>query len=373
MASPSKREIEELQRCLIRWFREHARDLPWRRSRDAYRVWISEVMLQQTQVATVIPYFEKFLAAFPTVRELAAAPEEQVLRLWEGLGYYRRARQLLAAAQRIVRDHGGEFPSDGDSVRRLPGIGRYTAGAILSIAFDRPEPILEANTVRLFSRLSLERGPITSTTTRNRLWDVAAQLVPTRDARLFNQAAMELGSLLCTPRAPRCDLCPIAHLCPTRQQGLQEQIPAAAPKMVREDVVEAAIVIWAAERVLIRRCGPAERWAGMWDFPRFAVTQTEPKQLTRELKTKTQELIGIAVKIGEQLMTLRHAVTRFNITLHCFQAEPQCPEGQTPTVASEELRWVQPSELETYPLSVTGRKIGKMITDKHRGSHRRTC
>lgn len=363
MASSLITVKRELQRQLIDWFRVHARDLPWRKTRDAYRVWISEVMLQQTQVATVIPYYERFLQAFPTVSELAAAPEELVLRLWEGLGYYRRARQLQAAARCIVSEHGGQFPSDAEAVRRLPGIGRYTAGAILSIAFDRPEPILEANTVRLFSRLSLERGPITAPVTRNRLWAVATELVPERDARLFNQAAMELGSLICTPRSPRCSDCPIAQYCPTYRAGLQQQIPAAAPKMVRTEVVEAAVVIRAGDRVLIRRCGPGERWAGLWDFPRFPVETVEPLQFSKEIATKTKALVGLAVKPLEQLTTLRHAVTRFNITLHCLSAQPVAKTKACSLPQSDDLRWVLPSELASFPLSVTGRKISNLLRD----------
>src|SRR5437870_3575879 len=177
---------------VLAWCADHARELPWRRSRDPYPVWVSELMLQQTQVATVRDYFKRFIAAFPTVDELAAADEQDVLRLWEGLGYYRRARQLHRAAQSIVAEHGGQFPNEREAVRKLPGIGRYTAGAILSIAFDQPEPILEANTVRLLSRLAAYRGDPLAKPGQDLLWAWAEALVPREEPGLFNQALMEL-------------------------------------------------------------------------------------------------------------------------------------------------------------------------------------
>ena len=181
---------------LLKWFSTAARDLPWRKSRDLYRIWISEIMLQQTQVATVIDFYLRFLKAFPTVQKLAAAEEEQVLRLWEGLGYYRRARQLHAAAKQIVAEHAGEFPQTVEEVRALPGIGRYTAGAILSIGLDLRLPILEANTVRLLSRLAGYRGDPLSAAGQKYLWEMAEQILPPANTGLFNQALMELGSLL---------------------------------------------------------------------------------------------------------------------------------------------------------------------------------
>ena len=195
--------------CLA-WYADHARDLPWRRSRDPYRVWVSEIMLQQTQVATVRDYFERFVAAFPDVHALAAADEQQVLRLWEGLGYYRRARQLHAAAKQIVGEHGGQFPRDVEALQALPGIGRYTAGAIVSIAFDQRAPILEANTIRLLSRLIAYRDDPLNAAGQRVLWQTAADILPQKNVARFNQALMELGSLVCTPTDPQCDECPLA-------------------------------------------------------------------------------------------------------------------------------------------------------------------
>ena len=201
---------QSFRRRLLAWYGKHARNLPWRRSRDPYRVWVSEVMLQQTTVAAVKPYFERFLAAFPTVEKLAIADEHQVLRLWEGLGYYRRARGLHAAARQVVGEHRGKFPRDVPTLMQLPGIGRYTAGAIASIAFDVPAPILEANTIRLLSRIIGYRDDPTKTPGQWLLWQTAEDLLPQKDVARFNQALMELGSLVCTPANPKCDQCPLA-------------------------------------------------------------------------------------------------------------------------------------------------------------------
>src|SRR5262249_34111203 len=204
---------QTLRRRLLTWYATHRRDLPWRRSRDPYLVWISEIMLQQTQVATVRDYFERFMRTYPDVESLAAADETDVLRLWEGLGYYRRARQLHAAAKKVVAEFGDEFPSNPDALQKLPGIGRYTAGAIASIAFDRRAAILEANTIRLLSRLIAYRGNPHSQVGQRPLWRVAEEILPQARVAEFNQALMEVGSLICTPSEPKCPECPLSVVC----------------------------------------------------------------------------------------------------------------------------------------------------------------
>lgn len=345
------------RRRLMAWFRHNARDLPWRRTRDPYAVWVSEIMLQQTQVVTVVGYFERFLAAFPTVADLAAADEHQVLRLWEGLGYYRRARQLHAAAKIIVAEHGGELPRHPDQVRSLPGIGRYTAGAIASIAWDAREPILEANTVRVFSRLLAYRGDPARNHGQQLLWDFSASLLPARDTGLFNQALMELGSEICTPRGSLCEQCPVGSLCPTKQGGLQDVIPAAKRKTNYEERREAAVIVRQGDRVVLRRCAPHERWAGLWDFPRFPLTAQRGDPLRRQLEQAVTGLTGLRVGPGAKLTTIKHGVTRFRITLDCYEAT--CRGGRLKR--GGEVRWVKIGELESYPLSVTGRKISGLL------------
>ena len=312
-------------------------------------------MLQQTQVATVIPYFQRFVAAFPTVKALAAAPEEQVLKLWEGLGYYRRARQMHRAAQIVVAQHRGQFPADVDEMQTLPGIGRYTAGAILSIAFDRPLPILEANTIRLFSRLIAYRGDTDSTAGRKQLWDFAENILPRVNSGSFNQALMELGAMVCTPRAPRCDECPLTALCPTRALGLQTKIPASRRKADYEDAHEACVVVWRDGKVLLRRCRDGERWAGLWDFPRFSLDGSPGVE--SQLVAGVQRLTGLGIDPDKRMTTIKHGVTRFRITLDCYHAHWR--EGK---ITQQEMRWVRPVGLVKFPLSTTARKISNLLT-----------
>lgn len=345
-----------LRQKLRTWYAANARDLPWRRRRDPYAVWLSEVMLQQTQVETVRGYFERFLQKLPTLEALAAADQREVFRLWEGLGYYRRARQLHEAAQMIVRQHGGQFPTDSQTIRRLPGIGRYTAGAILSIAFDRREPILEANTVRLLSRLLGYEGQPQSSEGQRLLWATADALLPRRDVGHFNQALMDLGSLVCTVRSPRCDVCPIAARCRARQLGKQETIPAPKIKPRRELVREAAVVVRRRGRLLLLRWPEGRRWAGLWDFPRFSISADSA--IDREMAAKVAELTGATIRPGRRLATLSHSVTRFQITLECFEAECTATDKR----AAMETRWVRPAELKDFPLSSTGRKLARMVS-----------
>ena len=348
-------ELAAFRRRLLAWFDEHARDLPWRRTRDPYRVWVSEVMLQQTQVATVVEYFNRFVAELPSIAALAAAPEERVLRLWEGLGYYRRARQLHAAAQRIAREHGGQFPRDADAARRLPGVGRYTAGAVLSIAYDLPLPIVEANTARLLSRLIGLRDEPARAASQRRLWQAAEQLVSPREPGKLNQALMELGSLVCVPREPRCPACPVARWCAARRAGLEQSIPVTRSRPKTEAVREAAVVVSRRGEVLLWRRGPGGRWAGLWDFPRFEIAATDEAPLRDELAAKVAALIGVQCQPLAPFASLTHGVTRFRITLAGWRAHWLA--GRARAADGGEVRWVRPAALGAYPLSVTGRKL----------------
>ena len=248
---PRGRLRRRLQTHLLAWFEKARRDLPWRRDRDPYRIWVSEVMLQQTTVAAVVSYFERFLRAFPTLRDLAAADEQDVLRLWEGLGYYRRARDLHRAARQLVAGHGPSLPDDPDALRELPGMGRYTLGAVLSQAFDRRLPILEANSLRVLCRLFGRRDDPRRGPAQRWLWQVAEDLLPAHRVGEFNQALMELGAVVCTPTAPRCVECPLARDCVARRLGLQDEIPAMAPPPSITEVREAAIIIHRGPAVLL--------------------------------------------------------------------------------------------------------------------------
>jgi A/G-specific adenine glycosylase len=353
-----------LAKRLLAWFKRSARDLPWRRTSDLYAIWISEIMLQQTQVATVIPYWERFLDRFPDIPKLAAANEHEVLRLWEGLGYYRRARQLHSAARQIVERHAGRFPTTFEAVRALPGIGRYTAGAILSIGLDQRLPILEANTTRVLSRLTAYRGDTASASGQKHLWSVAESILPARQCGALNQALMELGSEICTPQSPACDACPVAALCEAQKQKLVARIPSRAKPTKYEAVTEMAVVIRSGGRVVLRRCQAGERWAGLWDFPRFALAAHHVHNgIQSQLAERMRALTGLSVTLGKHLLTLKHGVTRFRITLHCYEAALVRLARRQPIakVRSKAVQWVSIDSLPEYPLSVTGRKICQLL------------
>lgn len=353
-------ELQAFRRSLLAWYKKHARDLPWRKSGDPYRVWVSEVMLQQTQVETVKSYFERFMESFPTVEALASAQEEAVLRLWEGLGYYRRARSLHAAAKMVVDDFEGKMPGDVATLMKLPGVGRYTAGAIVSIAYDKPAPILEANTIRLFTRLTAYDGNPTNAAGQRFLWGVAEELLPKKQVSRFNQALMELGSLICTPTSPQCTICPTNKLCRAFQTDQVELLQPTTKKLKFSDLNEVAVVVRnRSGAVLIRRCADGERWAGLWDFPRFERKNESPITIEAEIAEQVSKLTGIACDPGAHLKTIKHAVTRFRITLDCYEANRT--EGRL-RGNREAMRWVMPNELSELPLSVTGRKIAELIS-----------
>jgi A/G-specific adenine glycosylase len=347
----------DLSGRLLAWFGRHRRDLPWRRDRDPYRIWVSEVMLQQTTVAAVVPYFERFLAAFPTVAALAAADEQDVLRLWEGLGYYRRARDLHHTARRLAAEHGGRFPDDPAVLGELPGMGRYTVGAVLSQAFDRRLPILEANSQRVLCRLFGVGTDPTQGPTRRRLWELAEALLPARRAGDFNQALMELGALVCTATAPRCGDCPLAANCEANRLGLQAEIPVrpARPEVV--PVQEAAVVVRRGAEVLVVQRPAAGRWANLWEFPHgpLAADETHEAAARRLLA----ELTGVAADLGAELLTLRHGVTHYRITLVCFEAAYR--SGTFASAFYRQAAWVEPARLADYPVSVPQRRLARAL------------
>lgn len=352
--------VPEVRRSLLGWFQAHARDLPWRQTADPYAIWVSEIMLQQTQVSTVVPYYQRFLRAFPNVTALAESDEREVLQLWEGLGYYRRARQMHAAARVVVERHGGNFPDDPAAIQSLPGIGRYTAGAVASIAFDIAAPILEANTIRLWSRLAGIRGDVARQETLRQLWRLA-ELVHGldhvgRQAGRVNQALMEVGSQICLPQGPLCRTCPLAGCCAANRGGLQSTIPYSSRKVQYEEVREVVLLVRRSDAVLVRQCQSGERWAGLWDFPRFRIGPLDQPTKTLDLVKSCETLTGVRPRIGRLLTTIQHGVTRFRITLECYEAVVS--RGQRPGVHSS---WIEASEISSVPLNVTARKLAKQF------------
>lgn len=367
LAQPHSAEwLRAFRRRLLAWYDAHARRLPWRATRDPYAIWVSEIMLQQTQVATVLAYWPRFMARFPDVASLAAAGEHEVLQLWEGLGYYRRARQMHRAAGEIVERHAGQFPQAVEAVRRLPGVGRYTAGAILSIAFDAREPIVEANTLRLYSRLLGYRDDPRAAAGQRLLWEAAQRWLPVRRAGAFNQALMELGSEICTPKNPACGICPVAELCVARHEGSQQEIPLPAIRPTMVEVREAAVVVRRRGKVLLARQDGPGRWAGLWDFPRFAVQSKRGPRLEGELIDRVAALTGLAIEPRRRLTTLKHGVTRYRITLDCYEADlVACGRASRP------WKWFSPAELDDLPLNVTARRLARLIAESEKPQRRR--
>lgn len=342
--TPGRARCRGITRALVDWFRDHARDLPWRRTDDPYRIWLSEVMLQQTRVDTVVDYYERFTRAYPTVESLAAAREQRVLKLWEGLGYYSRARNLHAAARWIVREGGGTFPRTADDLLALPGVGRYTAGAIASIAFGEPAPILDGNVKRVLARLFAIRDAIDRPATVERLWDLAARVVDRDDPGASNQALMELGALVCTPRSPRCDACPVARRCDARRRGLVDTVPVRTPRkpVPHHDIV--AAVIARRGRFLFGQRPPGGLLGGLWEFPggKVEAGESHDEALAREL----DEELGIRASVGPLVAAVDHAYSHFRITLHLYRVDrfDGDPEPRTHTA----LRWLRRADFERY-------------------------
>ena len=291
-----------LQAALLAWYTAVRRDLPWRRTRDPYAIWLSETMLQQTRVATVIPYYQRFLREFPTVGALAEAPEERVLVLWSGLGYYRRARMLHAAAKQVARHHGGQLPREAGELRRLTGVGAYTAGAIASIAFGQREAVVDGNVTRVLARLYAIGGDVEDSRVRARLWQIADSLVPEGpgEAGDWNQALMELGATVCLPRVPRCDDCPVRASCVARARGLARELPRTRPKRPPRVVGSVAIVLASRKAVLLARRGGGALFGGLWEPPAMEVHEVDT--LAARLGRRVDEL----ERAGQVVHVLSH-------------------------------------------------------------------
>ena len=321
-------------------------------------------MLQQTQVSTVIPYFNRFLERFPTVSDLAACEEADLMRLWEGLGYYRRAKSMHAAAKEIVGQHDAKFPTEFADVIALPGIGRYTAGAILSISMNQKLPILEGNTVRLFTRLIALREPPTEKRSNKLLWNFSEAILPNKNPGVFNQSLMELGALVCVPKKPRCDDCPVIKLCAAHELQIQDQIPGKVSKVKYEERTEYAFVVRKdssskVDRYLMRPLPEGVRWAGLWDFPRPV---NESYESVATAAQSMEEELGSVIHPGIRLTRMRHAVTKYKIDLQVFAASLS-PENLK-TRVRKPWRFVSIEEMADLPMSVTARRICEFLREE---------
>lgn len=359
--------VDGLRQRLLSWYAQQGRDLPWRRTRDPYAIWISEIMLQQTQVKTVIPYYHRWLEQFPTVEELAAASQQQVLKLWQGLGYYARARNLHQAAQEIVAKYGGVFPNTLAQVIALPGIGRTTAGGILSAAFNQPTPILDGNVKRVLARLTALQTPPTRAMVR--LWGLSEALLDPNNPRDFNQALMDLGATLCTRHNPCCLLCPWQTDCQAYNLNIQSELPMTESREPLPHKQIGVAAIWnSQQQILIDRRPQKGLLGGLWEFPGGKVEPGETVEAC--IRREIREELGIQVEVGQHLITVEHTYSHFKVTLivhHCHHLS-----GEPQPLACDEVRWVQLSEIEQYPFPKANLSIIRALhqsteAHKHRG------
>ena len=339
---------ESVARDLLDWFARQRRDLPWRRTHDPYAIWVAEVMLAQTRVATAIPYYQRFLARFPNVASLAAAPLAEVLKAWEGLGYYARARNLHRAAQEVVAHYAGRIPNEPAALRALPGVGAYTAAALLSIAFGRDEAALDANARRVLARLCALPAPAES-----ELHALARRLLPPGRAGDWNQALMDLGATVCTSRRPRCDACPLAPHCLARRQGTAERFPAARRRRALPHYQVCAAVIEHQGRILIAQRPAEGMLGGLWEFP--GGKQEPGESLEQCLRREIHEELAVEIAVDTPVATVEHAYSHFRITLHAFHCRLLAGEPQAIAVAA--WCWVRPDELDRFAFSAADRKV----------------
>ncbi len=350
--SKLKTENAKLQRLvlsLLEWFSQNARDLPWRQTRDPYAIWVSEIMLQQTQVKTVIPYWDRWMRELPTIQSAARASSAKLHKLWEGLGYYTRVRNLQRAAKQIIGQHSGKCPKDFNDILALPGIGRYTAGAIASIAFNQPRPILDGNVIRVLTRLFGIHDNPRQKKTNAKLWELANALVGyaarTGECSPLNQSLMELGALVCTPRQPQCDACPVNQHCIARLRGWQEKLPNLGKRAKTTARRFIAFVVERNGRLLVRQRPAGILNSHLWEFPNLEA----PDSMTPRALART--FFGRAPKKLEPLAAIRHSITRYRITLEAYRAE------LTNSHAKPDGQWLTRQQLQKLAFTSAHKQI----------------
>ncbi len=362
-ASPSDVVRSAIQQKLLDWFQKFARPLPWRRHYRPYEVWVSEIMLQQTQVETALPYYDRWMKTFPTIGALAQADEKRVLKNWEGLGYYSRARNLHESAKKVMREHGGNFPGDYESILSLKGIGRYSAGAIASIAFNQDRPIVDGNVLRVLSRLYAIKKPIDVEKNKADFWEIQEKLIPKGQARYFNQALMELGALLCKKENPQCSSCPIHTFCKAYKNGDPEAYPVKQKKKNMIKIIAETLVVEKNKKFLIHKRPLGKIMGGLWEFPEWKLARDKklPVALIRaKLLRNAKKDLCISLKIGKQLGSIKRNYTHHLETLHVFGASllnraklEKLPKGWAQT-------WVTKKDFARYPFSSAHAKIAKL-------------
>ncbi len=347
-------DIERFQRTLIDWYVKNKRDLPWRKTKDPYRIWVSEIMLQQTKVETVIHYYEKFMENYPTIFHLAEADEQKVLKDWEGLGYYQRARNLHEAVKEVVETYGGEVPQDPNDLAKLKGIGPYTKGAILSIAFGQPEPAVDGNVMRVFSRLLNIDDNILEQKTRRRFEAIVREVIAKDDPSSFNQGLMDLGATICIPRTPRCEVCPVQPYCRAYLEGKQHELPNRKKKAKhRTKQFVAVCLVNEKGEIAIEQREHKGLLASMWQFPMFEKDDVKKQPLVELFEKK----YGMKIAITEKLGNVKHVFSHltWEIVVHKASLEEHLPEGR------HSLRFVSEKELGHFPIATAHQKMLRLI------------
>ena len=357
-------EISGLRRRLLAWYENDRRPLPWRETHDPYRIWVSEVMLQQTQVNTVLPYYRRFIERFPTLRKLARADLEDVLKLWEGLGYYARARNLHRAAGILIENRTGRIPDCWEDFRALPGVGDYIAAAVLSIAFDQTYAVVDGNVKRVLARLLTLAAPVSPTPSRTIFQAEADRLLDRRRPGDFNQAVMELGALVCTPAAPNCSICPVARFCAAQRDGTVAQYPRRVASRAVPEVQIAVGVVFKKGRVLITRRPAQGLLGGLWEFPGGKLREGEsPAQAcVREIK----EEANLDVAIEGPLAQVRHAYSHFRVHLHVFRC--RFTAGRVRLNGPSAHRWIRMAEIDRFAFPKANHKFIPLLKDRFKGS-----
>jgi A/G-specific adenine glycosylase len=341
---------------LLRWFEKNGRDLPWRRMRNPYVIWVSEIMLQQTQVVTVIPYYQRFLKAFPTVRHLAKADLSKVLKVWEGLGYYSRARNLHRASQMVVHHFGGKIPDNLKDLLSLPGIGRSTAGAILSFAYNKDAPILDGNAKRVLSRLFAISG--SKAKTERILWGISESLIPKGHSNPFNQALMDLGSMLCIPKDPQCPRCPLRHLCKATASGAPERYPSKVAKKKIPHITAISALIQKDGRVLLNKRPPNGLLGGLWEFPNWKIEEKRRLRLRLRLRLRNhiKKEMGMNVEVKESIGVFHQTFSHFKLTLHIYQCQSSNSNKK------RKGKWIPIKNLDQLAMPKIHRKIANVLS-----------
>ena len=353
-----KPSVKAIQQGLLPWYRQNFRkNLPWRKNKDPYRIWISEIMLQQTQVSTVTAYYQQFLKEFPSVEALAKAPLTQVLDAWSGLGYYSRAKNLHQAAQVICRDHNGKIPNEVSQLLTLPGVGRYTAGAIASIAYDRPAPILDGNVIRVLCRYFGIRGDPRESAVQKKLWALSSQLVPIDSPGDFNQAMMELGALVCTPHSPRCLACPLEKSCVAYKRGWQEDLPKPRVATTKKKILYPCGIIERSGRFLLARRPLTGLLPGLWEFP--GGEKKDGESLGECLTRSLSQRLGIRVGPTTHCPVIKQTLSHREIEIHPFECRWSgrkiLPRWYL------EIRWVPRNALRRMPLTAGMLRLAKTL------------